>query len=285
MALTYYYPRTTRTIITTLINMFNDIKVYNYVNAISGTIGAASVVNVPIHFGPQDKKYSSRAEEETSQRYYVNLPQISILWKSSQYDSNRSTGSNEYRYFYNDNVALHDVSRFFVDTQPAPYNFTFDMKIRTNSMDHLCQIAEQILPYFNPVLNLRVKEFSFLNIERNFKVKLDGMDLEFQDEIDQDNRREVNGSISIVVEAVLYKPHDEASIIKQIVTNYYINTSISAIDTSGVNSDYNKLVEHYETSGFEGHETSAFPVGSRYDTSAYDVLTNIYTFTSATGYF
>ncbi len=283
--LNYYYPRTIRTIVTALINMFDSISVYNYIDAVSGSTSAANVINVPVHFGPQDKKYSSRAEEETSKRYYVNLPAISILWKNAQYDSGRATGTNEYRYFYNDSISLHDVTSYFEDIQPSPYNFSFDMKIRTNSMDHLCQISEQILPYFNPVLNLRVKEFSFLNIERNFKVKLDGIDLEYQDEIDQENRREVNGSISISVEAVLYKPHDEAGIIKEIISNFYISTSTSAIDVSGVNSDYFKLVEHYETSGVEGFETSAFPMGSRYDTSAYDVLTDVYTFTSASGHF
>lgn len=282
--LQYYYPRSIRTIATALIDVFDDIIVYNYSDSISGTTSAAaSLIRVPIKFGPQDKRYQSRAEEETNKRYYVSLPQISILWKGCEYDSGRSAGSNEYRYFYNTDYPLYDLDTFFEDTQPAPYNVNFDLKIRTNSTDHMCQIVEQVLPYFNPTIELRVKEFSFLNIERNAKVRMDSINLDYLEEIDQDNRREINGSISITVETVLYKYVDTANIIKEIISKFYINTSTSAIDVSGVNIDYRKLVETYRTSGYDALYTSAFPAD--YSTSAFDPIKDVYTFTSGVGYY
>lgn len=281
----YYYPRSIRTIMVALEDVFDDLIVYNYSDSVSGSVSdAVAVIPVPIKFSPQDKRYKSRAEEETGKRDYLALPQIAILWKGCEYDSARATGTNEYRYFYNSDTPLFDLDSYFEDTQPAPYNINFDMKIRTNSIDHMCQIVEQILPYFNPTIMLRIKEFSFLNIERNAKVKIDSINLDYIEEIDQDNRRELNGSISIVVETVLYKMVDTANIIKEIISRFYINNSTSAIDVSGSDTGYNKLVETYRTSGFDALFTSAFPDHSLFETSAYDPLVGVYTFTSSVGY-
>lgn len=279
----YYYPRTIRTILVALLDAFNDIHVYNFENPISGTTSNADLIKVPIGFGPMDKRHMSRLEGESNQRYYEQLPKIGIAIKNIEYDADRVTGANEYRYFADDNVSLHDVETFFKDVQPTPYNINFDMKIRTNSMDQILQIAEQILPYFNPDLRLSIKEFSFLNINRDVDISLNGFDIEYVEEMTENDRREVNGNISIVAKAVLYKPYTTSSIIKFIDSKYYINQTNSLSGTNSVSgSAYNLLTTSYLTSGFESLSVSAFPNPNQYSTSGFDSVKDIYYFTSAT---
>lgn len=278
--LEYYYPRSCRAIVVALADIFNDIVCYNFDTISGDTSAAIQTINVPIQFGPQDKKYLSRKEEESGQRYQIQLPEIKIELKSIQYDEKRATGTNEYRYFINPNIPFHDLDTYYEDTQPAPYNFNFDLKIRTNSLDHSWQITEQILPYFNPTITLSIKEFKFLNLKRDLKVRISDTSFEFQEDLTENDRREIISSIPIVVEAFLYKPISTAKIIKEVIYNQYINQ----VDVSGSISDYNFLTTTYRTSGVEGYNTSAFIPGSHYDTSAYDSISNTYYFTSALGY-
>lgn len=279
----YYYPRTIRTIVTSLADVFNDIVVYNYDNPVSGVTSAAIRQTVPIMFGPADKKYLSRREEEESKRYYSVIPRIGLVLKSFEHDPERATGATEYREFYDENINLHDIQSFFKDVQPTPYNLNFDMQIKTNSMDHVCQIIEQILPYFNPALDLRIKEFSFLNIERNVKVFLNAANLDFAEELTENDRREINISIGLLAKCVFYKPYTTSSIIKFIHSRYYINQVHSLSGTVSA-SPNNVLTESYRTSGYEGISVSAFPIPSQYETSAYNPISTVFVFTSGTSY-
>lgn len=281
----YYYPRTIRTIIIALCDVFDNIVVYNYENPVSGTTSAGDRLSVPIMFGPADKKYVSRKEEEQHKRYYSMIPRIGLVLKNFEYDSERATGAHEYREFHDDTISINDVDSFFKDIQPSPYNLNFDMQIKTNSMDHVCQIVEQILPYFNPSLDLRVKEFSFLNIEKNLKVLLNGVNLDFQEELTENDRREINISIGLTVKAKFYKRYTTSSIIKFITSRYYINEANTLTNIQSISASPNNiLTETFRTSGYDSLSVSAFPNPSQYETSGFNPLSDIYFFTSGTSY-
>jgi hypothetical protein len=167
-------------------------------------------------------------------------------------------------------------------------------------MDYFAQIMENILPYFNPALFLRVKEFSFLNIERDLRVTMPGVVPEFiSPEISDDDRRYVNATLDLTVEAWMYRPFEYSSIIKVIDSRYFVvdasspavsamSASISGdsqLSTSGllVSADY------FSTSGFlytSAGElvTSAFPTSSEYSYSGtyLDDSKDFVWFTSAT---
>ena len=85
-------------------------------------------------------------------------------------------------------------------------------------------IVENIIPYFNPTRTLRIKEFSFLNLERDLKVNLDGaVAVEFSDDISDEEMRFINGTISFTVDSYLYRPTDTAKLIKIIKTRIFKN--------------------------------------------------------------
>lgn len=227
----FYYPRTSRRILIALLDMFNNIKVYNY-----NTNGSpVSIIDVPIKFGPSEKYHLFDMQMESGKKYYPKIPSLLLSLDNISYDSNRSTSVNEQRSFYNPALKTNYADDFWTDVQPSPYNYSYSLEVRTESMDHLFQILENILPFFNPSNHLKIKEFEFLNLERNIAVHLEGVNMEYPKEMSEDESRYFNSTISFNVHGYMYRPIDYQKIIKFIKVNYLYD---------GYNSEF------YDTSAF-----------------------------------
>jgi len=198
---------------------------------------AIKTINVPISYGPMEKMHQIRKEIENEKKYYLFVPKLALTLNDISYDSNRVIGANEDRYFYDSaNYGLLDLTEYKSDLQPTPYDFTFNLGIRTESMDHFSQITENILPYFNPSLYLRVKEFSFLNIERDLKVTLEGFNLEHSEQQTENEMRIINGNASLIVKGFMYKPTENVKLIKTIQSTFN-NDEITSISGADVDID------------------------------------------------
>lgn len=218
----YYYPETLKNITDSLLERFTHLQVNRY-NKARTTI--VKTIDVPIAFAPVEKTQQDRLEnysaepESTGQRYYLQVPRLALVFNGFAYAPDRATAVNDYRYFQGqDSQHLNAV---FKDIQPSPWNFTYTLFIRTDSISDFSQIIENVLPYFNPKLYLRVKEFSFLNIERDLAVILNDATPDFTDELDKSNMRQINGNITFSVEGWMYKPVDAAKLVKVIRTRYF----------------------------------------------------------------
>lgn len=247
MAFQYYYPRTIRGIVTAVLAFFNDIHVHRLDD--HGSL--VKDILVPMKFGPTDKSFQFRAEKEFGSKYYVSTPNITFALTNIQYDSERATGVNETRLFYDERIGLDNLDDFWADTQPTPYDFNFSMQILTESMDDWCQIIENILPYFTPAVYLRVKEFSFLDIERDLQMTLSNISTDFLMEQGEEEKRYVNGTVDFTVKGVLFKPIKNAKIIKKIQSRYMAYDGNNYYQTS-----------QYDTSGTV--DLSAAPLTSAY---------------------
>lgn len=252
---TYSYFNTTKLVTTSLLDMFNDIKVKHY--DISGS--PIKEYFVELGFGPDSKPYMSRLVQESNQKYYIQGTKIGVVFKGYTYDSDRERGSTEYIYF-NDDSLLND---FYKELNPIPVNYNFNFTLKTFAMDLFSQVMEQIIPYFRPSLTLRVKEFSFLNIERDLGVYLeDEFPNDFIEPLTNEDRREFSCSFNITVKGFMYRPISTESIIKIINSKYFIE-----------NEDVEYLVDEYRTSAFD---VSATNIPTNYLTSAFDIEKNVY---------
>lgn len=261
----YYYPRTIRAITVALLDMFNDIRVVKY----DSNNVPVSEKDVPITFGPVEKYHQDRIEDhyydmnnvEHNQRYYLQIPRIALVPTGISYDPDRATGVNEWRYWYQQSLELSgtEIDEVFSDYQPTPCNFSFTVYIKNDSMDYMSQILENILPYFNPTLMLRVKEFSFLNVERDLPVTLEGVGYDFIDDENAPDTRFVNATLNLVVKGYMYRPVVTSKIIK------YINSKYIYLPTG-------KILQEFETSGVATsagipYELSAVPSSASFYTS------------------
>lgn len=229
----YYYPKTIRGIVLAVLDLFNDMTIVR--DDDNGT--SAKDFRVPLKFGPTDKVYQSRSEFESGKKYYLSVPGLALSLDGINYAAERATGVRQARYFPdNDDLSL---AEFFTDIVPAPYDYEFTLHIMTESIDDFSQVMENILPYFNPSINLKVKEFSFLNIARDLNMVLVGINTEFLEPQDENNKRYVNGTISFSVKGYMYRPVSESQMIKVINTQYFVRPE-----------DENILEHKYITSGF-----------------------------------
>jgi len=232
----FYYPKTIRNIVVAVNDMFNNIQVKRY----DSSNNVVKTINVPITFGPVKKFQQIREESEDGTKYYLQLPRLAIVLNGITYSADRATGVNEVRYWFDQSLGISATNTFSTDIQPTPYDFSFTLYVRTDSLTDFSQIMENILPYFNPSLYLRVKEFSFLNIERDLQVTLDSVTPEFiSEEIADDTTRQINGQVGFVVKGFLYRPIASSKIIKIINTGYFIDEYTTSGSLSGVQaSDY-----------------------------------------------
>jgi len=240
---------------------------------------AESEKTVPITFGPVEKYHQDRMEDhyvdadgvEHNQRYYLQIPRMALVLNGISYNSDRATGANQWRYWFMESLELTGSeldavfddgapNQIVSDYQPTPFDYNFTLHIKCDSMDKLAQILENILPYFNPKLMLRVKEFSFLNVERDLPVSMDAVATEFIDDENENDSRYVNASINLTVEGFVYRKFVYSKVIKIINSKYIYE------DTGVLLSEYNTSA--FQTSGGDLiAPTSALPLSGDYYTS------------------
>lgn len=222
---TFYYPETIRNVTIALLDMFNDfyIKRYSKTPANDESTVIVKAVRVPIMFGPLEKRHMEDLRDGNDGYQSPPVPRMVLTLNGIEYDPTRASGVNELRHFYDASLELKSVNEFFSDANPSPYNYNFIISIQTESISDFSQIAENILPYFNPMRYLRVKEFRFLNVERDLPVLMGGITPNFAEGMEVGDKRKVDGDIELKVQGWMYRPIDSVKAIKYIKTNYFIS--------------------------------------------------------------
>ena len=261
----FYYPRTIKNVTIALLDLFNDVRVQRFDSGTSTTV-VKDINPIPITYGPVEKFQQIRQEDRSLKKYYLQLPRLALTLDNIQYAAERVVSPNNIRYFTS-GAPISEHNSFVSDIQPTPYDFLFTVHVRTDSMEDFSIIMENILPYFNPTLYLRVKEFSFLTIERDLPVILESTTVEFIEPQSDDETRQINGTVSLKVEGHLYRPVDSAKIIKIINTDYFVNADVSTRNI-GSTSAADVIVDEFSVSGFSLPITSAHPLSIAYLTSS-----------------
>lgn len=111
---------------------------------------------VPISYGPRQKWLEAqkglKPEEEMFEKL---LPRMSYELVAMQYDINRK--------LTNKNTMIRTPDTLGVPRQrtqvPVPYNLNFSLYLETKTLNDGWQILEQILPFFTPAYNVKVRHF------------------------------------------------------------------------------------------------------------------------------
>ena len=239
----YYYADTMRAIMVAFTKFFNDVYVIRY----DEHGYPRKSIRVPIKFGPRSKSHDFRKEEESGETYYIPLPNMYYKFTGFQYDSTRAASSNSIRTFYENYLLSKGIEEgecqlLWEDTQPVPYNITFEMSAKVELFADLLQIIEQISSRFNPDAFLFIKEFWFMNIRRDIKMKLDSVSIDFQDEFGEQDKRELEAKFSFTIEGQVYTKIEHGAIIDRIIA--VLNPAIAVYkDGSDVPDRYKSMID------------------------------------------
>jgi hypothetical protein len=267
----FYYPRTLWRYTVALADVFNDLFIYRY-DRDGNIVKQIEVIltTSPVTKMQQARKVNHPSDEE---RYHQQLPRMDLKLVNITQDPDRAYSSNDERIWIDDALELPNGVSVYKDFQPTPYNVNFTLYIRSNSLEDLSEILENILPYFNPKIFLRIKEFSFLNIERDIPVELTSTNLDFTQDLDAEGIREVNASLDLTLEGWMYKPVTSGALVKIINSKFFIGSN-AGYNPDGTPIEPTNLNIRESSQTTEGFYNLADITMSANSTSGYNIDTN-----------
>lgn len=231
------------------LNLFNDIKIGKYQG---GTL--AKLVDVPIKFAPKQKFYYWVYDRKHEKR----LPMLAAEITSISYSADRAKGKNEKIRISSD----QDKIDYYVT--PTPYDINFTLKAATEYMTEMNQIAEQILPFFNPFVYTTVN-VPEINDTFNMKVMFNSVTLDQESDIGQDEYRNIIWSFDFTVKAWILKPSGDIGTVRKVIQKIYTDEEAwnkHSVDTQQISGGTYDDIEYLTIGSLDpsGNELIKFEV-------------------------
>lgn len=214
---TYYYHQIIRKTIIAFGTLFNGINIRHTEQ--DGT--AFSDIRVPIAYGPT-QKFLARLEQQANlnKPVQITLPRMSFEMVSLDYDPTRKTSVTQTFKTCDDGG---NVKKVFM---PVPYNVGFELSILSKLNDDALQVIEQILPFFQPSLNLTIDLVDSIGEKRDIPMTLDS--ISFQDDYEGDfsTRRALIYTLRFTAKTYLFGPISDSTegLIRKVQVDMYTNT-------------------------------------------------------------
>lgn len=206
----HFYNQIVRKNIVSFGTLFNNI-IMKSTDPSDGS--ALEELKVPLAYGPKQKFLVRIGENANSSKVAITLPRLYFEMTSIDYDSSRKTSPiQKYKTIIDGNG---DEVR--VQYVPVPYNFSFELGIIAKSQDDALQIAEQILPYFQPSLSIAINMIPDMNEKKDIAIVLNNVS--YEDEWDDSfyERRYIVYTLNFTMKSYLYGPYSTADIIKKAI--------------------------------------------------------------------
>lgn len=165
-------------------------------------------VPVPVSYssGQAYLKYSGErdAREKDIPRVSKILPALVFSLTSFSYDPMRKTNSRERITHTTTNDDGSTVNFLF---GRVPYDFEYEVAVKTKNMDDMLQIVEQIIPYFDPTLTVNMKDAPFgeVAIDQDIKIQMTNVQIDDIYEGDLEDHRMVECTMNFTLNGYLYK--------------------------------------------------------------------------------
>lgn len=240
-----FYHNTTRIYTAAFGSLFNGIRIERE-NKAGDVIG---VIPVPLMYSNKEKfirrmkELSSISPEET--RIKETLPAMGFELLNMIYSPTRKTNTME-------RIAEEGESgpRFMFNR--VPYDFNFVLYIAARRTDDALRIVEQILPYFTPELNVRVRDMrNFPSMINDIPIVLDDISPQITVEGGFDDRRLIEWQLTFTMKGYLYTNVRDRSVIKKsqidlshLDLNTFYEGYLSQVDPLGASAlDEHTIVE------------------------------------------
>ena len=213
----YFYHEILRKTVIGFGTLFNGIEIRH--DNDSG--GEVSRMKVPLACGPMQKFLAKIEQQPTIQgRPAITLPRMSFEMTNLNYDPSRKASITQ--TFKSGNT--DNVKKVFM---PVPYNVGFMLSIATKLNDDMLQIMEQILPYFQPGLNITLNLISSINEKRDIPIILESINMSDDYEGSFDNRRAMITTMQFSAKVYLFGAVSDSpdGLIKKVNVDYFTDTN------------------------------------------------------------
>lgn len=219
----YFYHEIIRKTVIGFGTLFNNIEVRT--RNPDGSF--AQVMKVPLAYGPMSK-FLALIEQQSSykNRVQITLPRMSFEMIGLQYDPTRKTSVTQ--TFNATNTGKNaNLKKVYM---PVPYNVDFVLSIATKQNDDMLQIVEQILPYFQPSLNLTINLIESIGEKKDIPVVLNNISMATDYEGSFDNRNTVIYNLTFTAKTYIFGPISDSTsgLIKKVDVDYYTNVNNTA---------------------------------------------------------
>jgi len=254
-----FYHNTTRRYTVAFGSIFNGITIarQNKAGDVVGTIP------VPLIYSDKEKFIRRAMALNNVNQDEVNiketLPAMGFELLNIVYSAQRKTNTME--RIVNDRESK---GKFMFNR--VPYDFNFALYIGARRIDDALRIVEQILPYFTPELNLRIKELDdFPDLVSDIPVVL--MDTSMENNADGtfDDRRTIQWQITFTLKGHLYTNVRDVDFIKKSIVdlsdadiNSYYEGYMSQVDPleSGNTGDGTDIIDEITSDQHDQHAAS-----------------------------
>lgn len=122
----------------------------------------ARLISVPVHYGAQDRVVASILADNT-QNKPLRLPTMSAYMRGLQIAPNRmaGTGTERRKAYVPVGGLVPDDIEVIHQRRPVPYDLEMELAIYVSNTEQHFQILEQILPFFDPQLNIQLSDAPF----------------------------------------------------------------------------------------------------------------------------
>ena len=215
---TYFYHEIIRKTIVSFGTLFNNI----YIRHEDKNNNVVDETKVGLSYGPM-QKFLAKIEQQADLKkpIAITLPRMSFEMVSLQYDPTRKTSVTQTFRACDESGSIKKVY------MPVPYNIGFELSIYSKLSDDALQIVEQILPFFQPSLNLTLDLIDSIGEKKDIPIVLDSIDMQDDYEGDFSVRRALIYTLRFTAKSYMYGPIAESTegLIRKVQVDMYTDTN------------------------------------------------------------
>ena len=204
----FYYYQSFRKTTVQFLDLFSGIKIRRFDR--SGNF--LKFIKVPIKYSPKEKIFYWLNERHDDEM----LPMMSCQLNGVDYSLERA--ANKHQRLTDSISTSAGVIRQYLN--PVPYDVNFTVTLWSLYMYDIDQILEQILPWFQPYVMIRIYSPELVSTF-DVKVIFSSVTPEIESEYADDAFRVLKYTLDFQVQTYMFKPMENTGIIRQILLNYY----------------------------------------------------------------
>lgn len=221
----FYYVREIEKVLVAVYDMFDNLRVNKYTDALRKTYSKTVAVPLVTHYSDDFANWFSSTQ---TKQMLLSLPVAGLRFCGTAKDD-----SNMVQPTYAREIYSRENDFWIRDIQPKPTLFKFELTVMSSNMSDFYQLKENIEPYFNDYRTVRIKEWDFApEIERPIPVALTGISDEISDEKDMTSNEYQLYKTTYTLEAhgVMHRPYALPAEIKYAEINFIVNKQYNDVE-------------------------------------------------------